>query len=255
MSLLQANRLTIRIDSTRVCTDLNLTIEPGQIWGVLGRNGIGKTTLLHTLAGLRQPDSGELIIADNNIHNMSRKQIAQKIGLLLQHHEDAFPSTILETVLIGRHPYISQWQWESQQDHDIAMTALNQVDLHNLAHRQINQLSGGERQRVAIATLLTQNPELLLLDEPNSHLDLNYQISILDHICQHAKQHHHAVIMSLHDINLAARFCDHVLLLTGDGKQQHGLTSEILQEQLLEETYQHPISLIQTDRRKIYIAE
>ncbi|MCW9056835.1 MAG: ABC transporter ATP-binding protein [Gammaproteobacteria bacterium] len=253
MPLLQTKNLTISIASTRVCTDLNITIEAGEIWAVLGRNGIGKTTLLHTLARLHQPLSGEIFIADNNIQKMNRKQIAQKMGLLLQHHEDAFPSTILETVLIGRHPYISQWQWESQQDQDIAMDALKQVDLHRLAQRQINQLSGGERQRVAIATLLTQNPDILLLDEPNSHLDLNYQISILDHICQHAKQNHHTVIMSLHDINLAARFCDHVLLLSGEGENQHGLTDEILQEELLEKTYQHPISIINSNNSRIFL--
>lgn len=255
MPLLHSNNLTIQIADTHVCNNLNLCIEPGQIWAVLGRNGIGKTTLLHTLAGLRQPVSGEIFFSSNNIQNMSRKQIAQKLGLLLQHHEDAFPSSILETVLIGRHPYISNWQWESQKDHDLAMHALQQVDLHNMAERQINQLSGGERQRVAIATLLTQNPEILLLDEPNSHLDINYQISLLDHICQHVRQHNHTVIMSLHDINLAARFCDHVLLLSGDGNSQHGLTDEILNEELLQKTYQHPIKIFSTDNSTVFLPE
>ena len=255
MSLLESRNLQVEIGNIRVCNDLNLSIQPGQVWAILGRNGIGKTTLLHTLAGLRQPLAGDILIDDNSIHSLSRKQIAQKIGLLLQHHEDAFPSSILETVLIGRHPYISNWQWESASDLQLAMDALQQVDLHNMVQRQINQLSGGERQRVAIATLLTQNPEILLLDEPNSHLDINYQISLLSHICKHARDNQHAVIMSLHDINLAARFCDHVLLLSGEGDAQHGSTNEILREELLEKTYQHPIKIIKSGEQSIFLAD
>ena len=255
MPLLSTHKLSVQIGDTRICTDLELNIEPGQVWGILGRNGIGKTTLLHTLAGLRHPLSGDIFITDNSIQQLTRKQIAQQVGLLLQHHDDAFPSTILETVLIGRHPYISQWQWESRNDHEIAMHALQQVDLHNIADRQINQLSGGERQRVAIATLLTQNPEILLLDEPNSHLDLNYQINLLNYICTHAKQNNQAIIMSLHDINLAARFCDHILLLTGEGSTQSGSASTMLCEELLEKTFHYPISMFNTGDSTIFIAK
>ena len=254
MSLLKTKNLNIHIADTQVCNNLSLSFEPGQIWAVLGRNGIGKTTLLHTLAGLHLPVTGEIFINDCNIKQMKRKQIAQKLGLLLQHHEDAFPSSILETVLTGRHPYISNWQWESKKDQQLAMQALEQVKLKHMAQRQTSQLSGGERQRVAIATLLTQNPGMLLLDEPNSHLDLNYQINLLEYICEHAKQNHHTVIMSLHDINLAARFCDHILLLSGHGESQAGMTDEILQEELLEKTYRHPISIIDSDKTRIFIA-
>ena len=255
MSLLESRNLQVEIGNTQVCNDLNLSVQPGQVWAVLGRNGIGKTTLLHTLAGLRESVSGDILIDDNSIHSLSRKQIAQKLGLLLQHHEDAFPSSILETVLIGRHPYISNWQWESASDLQLAMDALQQVDLHNMAQRQINQLSGGERQRVAIAALLTQNPEILLLDEPNSHLDINYQISLLSHICKHAREHQHAVIMSLHDINLAARFCDHVLLLSGEGETQSGTSEDILNEDNLKHTYQHPIKIIRSGEQSIFLAD
>ena len=255
MSLLESRNLQVEIGNTQVCNDLNLSIQPGQVWAVLGRNGIGKTTLLHTLAGLRQPLAGDILIDDNSIHSLSRKQIAQKLGLLLQHHEDAFPSSILETVLIGRHPYISNWQWESASDLQLAMDALQQVELNHMAQRQINQLSGGERQRVAIATLLTQNPEILLLDEPNSHLDINYQISLLNHICNHAREHQHAVIMSLHDINLASRFCDHVLLLSGKGEVQSGTSENILNEDNLKHTYQHPIKIIKSDKQSIFLAD
>ena len=255
MPLLETRNLQVEIGNTQVCTDLNLSIQPGQVWAVLGRNGIGKTTLLHTLAGLRQPVAGDVLIDDTSIQSISRKQVAQKIGLLLQHHEDAFPSTILESVLIGRHPYISNWQWESASDLQLAMDALEQVDLHDMAQRQINQLSGGERQRVAIATLLIQNPDILLLDEPNSHLDINYQISLLSHICDSAREQQRAVRMSLHDINLAARFCDHVLLLTGKGGVHSGVSEDILNEDNLKRTYQHPIKIIRSDTQSIFLPE
>ena len=213
MSILQTNNLSVSIANKQVCKDLNLTVEPGQVWGLLGRNGIGKTTLLHTLAGLRQADTGEVLLGQKDINTLTRKQVAQKIGLLLQHAEDSFPSTVFETVLTGRHPHIDHWKWESDKDYESTQQALEVVSMDTMSNRAIDHLSGGERQRVSIATLLCQSPDIYLLDEPNSHLDLNYQINLLNHFRNLAKQKQCAVLMSLHDINLAARFCDQLIFL------------------------------------------
>jgi iron complex transport system ATP-binding protein len=252
MTSLHTENLSIEIGDKQVCNNLDLKLQAGQIWGVLGRNGVGKTTLLHTLAGLREQKSGNVFINEKNIEQLTRKQIAQQLGLLLQHTEDPFPSTVLDTVLTGRHPHISNWQWENKTDFQLAQKALLQVEMQNMSNRLVNNLSGGERQRVAIATLITQNPNILLLDEPNSHLDLNYQINLLTNICEEAKEKQHIVFMSLHDINLAARFCDHLLFLLDDGNTLAGKAGELLNPENLEALFQYPVHESQAPNGKIF---
>ena len=252
MSLLQTKNLQVSIGGRHVCKQLDLQVEPGQVWAVLGRNGSGKTTLLHTLAGLRSPDNGNIQLNTHDIEQLGRKQLAQKIGILLQHHEDAFPVSVMETVLSARHPHIGYWQWESSRDHEIARGALRAVDLSGLADRQINQLSGGERQRVAIAGILTQDPELFLLDEPNSHLDLKHQIALLQYLSSYARDNQRGMIMSLHDINLAARFCSHVLFLYDDGSTEQGPAEQLLTPDRLERLYDHPIKSSRSDNTTLF---
>ncbi|MCF6257106.1 MAG: ABC transporter ATP-binding protein [Gammaproteobacteria bacterium] len=177
--LLQTKALTVEIGGKTVCRQLDMTISIGQHWGLLGINGIGKTTLLHTLAGLRTPAQGEIRLDDELLGTLPRRTIAQKIGVLLQADNDAFPGTVMETVLSGRHPWLGQWQWEGENDRMLALAALSDVGLEGFEQRQVNTLSGGERRRLALATLLTQNPCLFLLDEPTNHLDLHHQAELL----------------------------------------------------------------------------
>ncbi|MDH5483625.1 MAG: ABC transporter ATP-binding protein [Gammaproteobacteria bacterium] len=253
MSRLSLQQLDVSIAGKSICRQLDLCIEPGQVWGILGRNGTGKTTLIHTLAGLREADAGAISLDQQDIAQLTRKQVAQKIGVLLQHTEDPFPSTVLETVVTGRHPHINHWQWESREDYQLAQQALEQVEMLGLQQRQVNQLSGGERQRVSIATLLTQDPAIFLLDEPNTHLDLNYQISLLSYLSDYVRQNQRSIVMSLHDINLAARFCDHLLFLLDDGKTLAGPTAKLLNSHDLEALFQHPIDVIEGPRGNLYI--
>ncbi|MDH3971103.1 MAG: ABC transporter ATP-binding protein, partial [Gammaproteobacteria bacterium] len=162
MSLLSTQALHVSIGTTTVCRDLELKINSGDRWCVLGRNGSGKTTLLHTLAGLRPPDSGTITAGSRALQKLPRKTVAQQIGLLFQDHADAFPASVLETVLTGRHPWLGPLQWESSQDLTLARNALQAVGLGEMESRMVNTLSGGERRRVGIACLLTQDPQLLL---------------------------------------------------------------------------------------------
>ncbi len=252
MTDLNTQNLTVKIGHKTICEKLNLHLQAGQIWGVLGRNGTGKTTLLHTLAGLRSASEGKILLNDLNITEIPRKKIAQKIGLLLQHTEDAFPSSVLETVVSGRHPHIENWQWENKHDFEIAKQALAQVNMQDYAQRQVNELSGGERQRVSIATLLTQSPDIYLLDEPNTHLDLHYQIDILENLSQYTRKHQQIIFMSLHDINLASRFCTHLLFLFDHKKTLSGPTQELLNIENLTELFQHPIEEIKAGNHFFY---
>jgi iron complex transport system ATP-binding protein len=254
MSLLSTTDLNVSIGQTQVCHKLNLQCQAGEIWGILGRNGKGKTTLLHTIAGLRPQDNGQIFIQQKDIETLTRKQISQQLGVLLQHHEDSFPSSVMQTVLTGRHPHIGQWQWESKHDRDLAKQALQTVQLLHLADRPVNQLSGGERQRVSIATLLTQNPQILLLDEPNSHLDLKYQIQLLNTLCELAKSAEKTILMTLHDLNLASRYCDKLILLLGDGKVLVGETQQLLTEENLQNLYDYPINRMETADYPLFVA-
>ncbi len=255
MSILSTNSLSCEIAGKSVVNELSINFEAGQVWGMLGRNGIGKTTLLHTLAGLLPRTSGEIVLNGSSIDSLSRKQVAQQLGLLLQQHDDVFPSTVMENVLIGRHPHLSNWAWESAEDRDIAIHSLERVMMSGQQFQAVNTLSGGERQRVAIATIMTQDPEIFLLDEPSNHLDLHHQVHILDSLVQHAKDNQRAIVMILHDLNLAARFCSHLLLLTGDGHCEAGECQQLMDTELLGSTFLYPIASTTVDGRRIFYTQ
>jgi len=237
-AVLETRRLTVNIAGKCVCRDFNLVLHPGNCIGVLGSNGVGKTTLLHSLAGLRPVDDGEIFLNGLPLRAQPRRRIAQQLGLLMQQQEDSLPATVLETALIGRHPHIDFWRWESHSDVNLARRALKLVGLDGLEQRAQTQLSGGERRRLAIATIVTQDPQVFLLDEPTHQLDPHHQLALLGHFAMLARTRERAIIMSLHDANLAARFCDQVLMLFGDGELLHGGLDEILNSENLSRLYQ-----------------
>ncbi len=251
--LLETKSLTVRITSTLVCQDLNFAVNPGDRWGILGVNGVGKTTLLHTLAGLRHPSSGDIYYNGNSLNQLSSRQRAQFRGILFQDKSDPFPATVLESVLIGRHPFIDNWQWESQQDIDIAQKNILQMELQGREQQLVNTLSGGERQRVAIATLLSQQPKLLLLDEPTSHLDLKRQMKVMEILSRAVDDNRSASVMILHDLNIASRFCNKILMLFGDGKTEQGDCAEMLTGKRLNELYDYPIEQLSKDGKTVFV--
>jgi len=246
VTLLQTQGLTVRIADLAVCRDLDLQVEPAQCWAVLGRNGSGKTTLLHTLAGLRAPEAGTVRAGEAPIDALSRPRLARHIGVLFQEHSDPFPATAMETALIGRHPHLGPWQWEGPRDFELARQALLDVGLEAFAEREVHTLSGGERRRLGVATVLAQAPGVLLLDEPTNHLDLHQQVRLLELLTARARREGRALVMVLHDINLAARFCDRFLLLFGDGRCRHGDADAVLHRDLLEQLYGHTLESVAT---------
>lgn len=252
---LEAKNLTVTVAGKTVCRDWHFAIKRGECWGMLGPNGAGKTTLLHTLAGLHAPQAGTIHLEGQLLSAMSRRHIAQRLGVLFQHNQDPFPSTVQETVLIGRHPYLTAWRWEGEEDRLQAQHALAQMELVDMALRQVETLSGGERQRLAIATLLAQDPQLFLLDEPANHLDFHHQIMVMNLLVQHVRQTRKALLMVLHDVNMVMRYCDHVVLLVGDENILSGTTDEMLTRENLEKLYKHPVHCIEAQGRRIFVAE
>ncbi|HEY9199321.1 MAG TPA: ABC transporter ATP-binding protein [Gammaproteobacteria bacterium] len=244
MTVLSIHDLTVHIGGVEVCRGLTLDFAPGQCWAILGRNGSGKTTLLHTLAGIHAQQIGEVRLDGAPMQAQSRRRIAQRLGLLPQDSRDPFPATVLETALLGRHPHSSPWAWETVEDVRLAQQSLHQVGLDGWDERDVATLSGGERRRLALATLFTQAPDILLLDEPTNHLDLHHQIALLNLLAQQAREQHKTVIMVLHDLNLAARFADHCLLLYGDGNVCAGTCDEVLETSVLERLYNQTLRKI-----------
>lgn len=247
MSALALRDLTVRIAGKTVCENLDLDLAPGRVIGMLGGNGVGKTTLLHTLAGLRDAEGGQISLFGEAFESLGRRGVAQRLALLMQDQDDPFPATVLETCLIGRHPHIGFWQWESPADMEIARAALRVTGMASLEHRDVHELSGGERRRLAIATVLAQDARIFLLDEPVDQLDIFHQMNLLAHFARLAAEESRLVLMSLHDVNMAARFCDEVILMFGDGELLHGETYKVLTTANLERLYRIPVRMIVTE--------
>lgn len=254
-ALLETRQLRVAIGDKTIIDRLDLCLSAGERLAILGRNGAGKSTLLATLAGLRPPAGGAVLLAGEDAALLHPRQAALRRAWLGQFQTDPFGSTVLETALTGRHPHLGRWDWESTRDAELARQALQAVGLAGLEERQVHTLSGGERQRLGIATLLTQAAPLYLLDEPLSHLDLNHQMAVLALFAGAARDCGAGVVMVLHDPALAHRFCDRALLVHGDGHIDQGPVDHILTAATLSDLYGHGLRQIEDRGQRCFIPE
>ncbi len=252
-SAFACSNLTVTVPGRTLVENLQMSIESGDFLAVLGQNGAGKSLTLLTLDGLRKFEQGEVHLLGESLQSRRRQDIAKKLALLPQDTEDVFPTTVLDTVLIGRHPHIDRLQWESTEDRNIAQQALQQMDLGSMQERYVATLSGGERRRLAIAQTLAQTPAVYLLDEPTNHLDPQHQLDVL-RVFQQQAESGAAIIASLHDVNLAARYANKCLLLFGDGRWELGPTDSVLSEQRLTELYATPMEAIHWRDTRLFVA-
>jgi len=250
---LTAAALSVQAGTRELVHDLSARFTAGEMVAVLGRNGSGKTLTLHTFAGLRTPAAGEVDLDGTPIAELSRRAVALRLGLLPQDLEDAFVSTAIETVLIGRHPHLALWQWESAEDERLAREALAAVDLGDFAARRTDTLSGGEQRRLAVAALLAQQPAIFLLDEPTNHLDPHHQLAVLGLFRQLADSGR-TVITTLHDPTLAARFADRALLLYGDGRWSLGPVATAITAASLSALYLAPMIELAQEGRRVFVS-
>jgi iron complex transport system ATP-binding protein len=232
---------------------LDFEARSGEFIAVLGRNGVGKTLTLHTLAGLRAPAGGVVELEGRAIAEWSGRERARRLALLPQVTEDPFPSTVFETALIGRHPHLPFWQWEDAADIRTAREALGAVGLEDLAGRDVDSLSGGEKRRLDVATLLAQDAAVCLLDEPTNHLDPRHRNEVLTLFRARADAGG-LVIATLHDATLAARFADRVLLLFGDGRWEFGNSATILSDTNLTALYEVPVGELAWRGQRVFVS-
>ena len=203
--------------SIDVLKDVSFNVESGQFLGILGPNGSGKTTLLKSISRVLKPKKGAILIGKEDIYKMKTVEVAKQLAVVPQETPVTFDFSALEVVLMGRNPHMARFKMEGQKDLEIAKKSMDLTRTWEFADRPVTELSGGERQRVIIARALTQEPKILLLDEPTTHLDISNQLEIMDLIKELSKTKKLLIVAVFHDFNLAARYCDSLILLK-DGK-------------------------------------
>jgi len=249
---LSCRGVALTVPGRTLCDGLDVDIHSGECWAIVGPNGAGKSTLLAALAGLRSPAAGSVAYDGLPLPALTPRERARRRAWLPQDSVDYFPATALETVLVGRHPHLGRWQWESPTDIGRAQHSLAEVGLAGFDQRAVQTLSGGERRRVALAALIAQDADLLLLDEPSSHLDLAHQIATLDVLARLARERAKAVVMVLHDLHLALRYADHAIAM-GGGRATAGAAAAILTPASLSALFGHPLLPLGEGRARTFI--
>ena len=236
-TLLKINNLRGGYHKQTIIKDISLDIKKGDFIGIIGPNGSGKTTLLRLMSRVLTPEKGNVILKDKDIAIMDLKEFCQKVAFVAQDTIVNFSFSVLEIVLMGRIPHLGRLQFETKADFAIAEKSLFMTDTLQLKEKEIDELSAGERQRVIIARALTQQPDLLFLDEPTSHLDIGHQIQILDLLKRFNRQNNLTIVMVLHDLNLASEYCNRIVLLNEGVIFKEGTPWEVLTYQNIETVY------------------
>jgi iron complex transport system ATP-binding protein len=217
--------------------DVSVTVAPRSLTGLLGPNGCGKTTLLKLMSGVLKPELGSVRLGQRELRGLSARAIAQQIAVVPQETHPAFDFTVLEMVLMGRHPHLGAFQLEGPDDLAIARESLAATGTAHLANRSYMTLSGGEKQRVVIASALAQRPNVLLLDEPTASLDLGYQLEIASLLKALNRERRVTMVLATHDLNLAASLCDTLVLLREGQVLMQGPTREVLTSATVKQLY------------------
>jgi iron complex transport system ATP-binding protein len=212
----------------RAVDDVSVALVPRSLTGLLGPNGCGKSTLLRLLAAVERPTAGRVRLDARETSSYSRRELARRMAVVPQETHPAFDYTVLEMVLMGRHPHLGAFSLEGENDHEVARRALEATRTSHLADRPFSSLSGGEKQRVVIAGALAQEPEILLLDEPTASLDLGAQLDVSALLVRLHRERHVTMVVATHDLNLAASLCDRLVLMKDGAVLAQGPTSEVL---------------------------
>jgi len=235
--MIEVNSVSFRYHEDWVLQDVSFRVEKGEFVGVIGPNGSGKTTLLKILYRLLSPQKGEIFFELVPMKKMDRTDIAKRIAVVAQETHLLFPFSVLETVLMGRSPHLGHLMFESEKDVEITKKAMDWTKMLPFSERSMDELSGGERKRVFIARALAQEPEVILLDEPTSNLDIHHQMDFLDLILTLNRERGLTIVMASHDMNIASEFCDRLILLQEGRIYKMGTPDEVITKENIEEVY------------------
>jgi iron complex transport system ATP-binding protein len=247
--MIEVHSISFRYHEAWVLQEVSFRVEKGEFVGVIGPNGSGKTTLLKLLHRLLAPQRGEILFELVPMKKMDRRDIAKRIAVVAQETQLLFPFSVIETVLMGRSPYLGRLLFESEKDLEIARKAMEWTKILPFSERPVEELSGGERKRVFIARALAQEPDVILLDEPTANLDIQHQIEFLDLILTLNRERGLTIVMASHDMNIASEFCDRLILLQEGRIYQMGTPEKVVTKENIESVYgcevwidQHPVS-------------
>ena len=242
MSVLKVEHLICGYDPRRpIINDISFTVDDGQFVGIVGPNGSGKTTLLRAIVGLLPVQHGSITIGNHRIDQIERRELARRIAYVPQLMEPVDGFSVEELVRLGRTPYLDRFAFEGHDDHDAVAWAIEELKMEGLKDRQTTELSGGEFQRVAIARALAQEPRVMLLDEPTSHLDIRFQVNI----CKMLRRlrSHRSIIATFHDLNLASRFCSRLVLMKNGELIAEGPPDEVVTPENIWKAYRIKVSV------------
>jgi iron complex transport system ATP-binding protein len=231
---LQLKDIEIDIGTKKIINGIDLSVFNHSFAALLGPNGSGKSTLLKAIYRVLRPSRGTIYLDDLSIDKIPPKIVAQNMSVVSQFQSNSFDFTVEEVVMMGRTPHLKLMEKESRKDLEIVEEALRKAGLLEYRNRKVIQLSGGEKQRVALARAITQNPSLMVLDEPSNHLDIKYQLEILNII----KNLNINVLSALHDISMAAQFCDYIYFLKKGEIVCHGTPKEVITKEVIKEIYE-----------------
>lgn len=249
--ILDVDGIEFAYESTSVLDGVTLSVERGELLGVIGPNGSGKSTLLQCLNRLLEPDDGSIYVDGDDLESLSRDEVARQVGYVPQRETRMFSSTVYDTILLGRKPHVN-WR-ASQQDRAVVESIIEQLDLESLALRSLDELSGGQRQKVLIGRALAQEASVLLLDEPTSSLDVRHQLEVLDLVANQIEDGM-AGVLAIHDLNLAIRYCDSLALLCENEIVAAG-PPDILTGDLIGDVYGVEATVTEHEGRPLVIPE
>jgi iron complex transport system ATP-binding protein len=237
MAIIEVENLSFSYDTSEILRNLNLAVEAGSFLAIAGPNGAGKSTLINLLCGILKSDSGNIRIDGVDIKSYTFEKLARQVAVVRQEFVPVFGFSVVETVAMARTAFLGGMGFESKADREIVHDALEATDTLQFSDRPLGQLSGGERQRVFIARALAQQTPILLLDEPTNFLDLRHQVDIYDLLRKMQVEHEKTVVLISHDINVAAQYCDNILLLGIDKAYHLGTTEEIFLPKMIEDVF------------------
>ena len=247
---LKVNKIEFAYNSTSVLENISLELDRSEILGIVGPNGTGKSTLIRCIDQILKPQQGTILLDENDITTMNRMEIARKMGYVPQSTTRVFPASVVDTVLMGRRPHLG-WK-SSEEDMDKVLEILELLGIVEFAMKDFNEISGGQQQKVLIARALAQEADVLLLDEPTSNLDIRHQLEVMEILKDIVRKNGISAVMAIHDLNLASRYTDRILMMNGGRIFAAGDPASVLTVENIKRAYGVEV-LVKSDGERPYI--